>query len=76
MRYELDMKTNNFIISNVDTDALSFCKADMSPMTKEEQMELLKELNSLYPEKIKFAHDGYFQSFVVVKAKNYITPGS
>lgn len=63
---------NNFIISNVDTDAIAFCKSDMSVISKEEQQILLDELNSLYPENIKFEHDGYFPSFVVVKAKNYI----
>lgn len=63
---------NKFIISNVDTDAISFCKSDMSEINEQEQDFLLDELNSLYPENIKFEHDGYFPSFVVVKAKNYI----
>lgn len=60
------------LIVNLDTDALSFCKKDMTPMPPEEQKDLIAELNSLFPEKIKFAHDGYFQVFIVVKAKNYI----
>lgn len=66
------MKTHNMTMVNMDTDSISFCKSDMSVMTKEEQMSLLNELNSLMPDKIKFEHDGYFETFVVVRAKNYI----
>lgn len=63
---------NNFSIPNVDTDSISFCKPDMSPFSTEEQANLLTSLNSLYPEKIKWEHDGIFDVFVVVAAKNYI----
>jgi hypothetical protein len=66
------MKTHNFTLINCDTDSITFSKADGSVISKDEQDFLLDELNSLYPENIKFEHDGYFPSFVVVKAKNYI----
>lgn len=66
------MKQYDMTITNLDTDALSFCKKDMSPISKEEQLSLLAELNSIFPDKIKFEHDGYFDTFVVVRAKNYI----
>jgi len=66
------MKSHDFTLINCDTDSITFCKADMSVIDKKEQEFLLDELNSLYPENIKFEHDGYFPSFVVVKAKNYI----
>jgi hypothetical protein len=41
-------------------------------MSKEEQDKLINELNSTFPEKIKFAHDGYFDVLIILKAKNYI----
>lgn len=66
------MKTHDFTLINCDTDSITFCKSDMSVISGEEQDFLLDELNSLYPSAIKFEHDGYFPSFVVVKAKNYI----
>jgi DNA polymerase elongation subunit (family B) len=66
------MKTHNFIISNMDTDSISFCKPDQTPFTEEEQEELLKELNSYFPEKIKWEHDGVYQKVIILKAKNYI----
>lgn len=66
------MKTHDFILSAVDTDSISFCKPDMSIFTKEEQYDLLKEINSYCPELVQYAHDGFFPCVVVVKAKNYI----
>lgn len=62
----------NMTLINADTDSITVCKADMSPISDEEQDALLEELNSLFPKEIKFEDDGYFESFVVVKAKNYI----
>ena len=56
----------------MDTDSISFCKPDHSPFTEEEQQNLLNELNSLYPEKIKWDHDGIYDVVVIVRAKNYI----
>lgn len=66
------MKTNNFIITNLDTDSISFSKQDGSLFSKEEQYKLIEELNSQFDAEIKFAHDGYFPRFVVLRAKNYI----
>lgn len=63
---------NNFILANLDTDAISICKQDMSKFTKEEDIKLLADLNSYFPEEIKFAPDGEFEVFVVLKSKNYI----
>ena len=62
----------DMILINADTDSITVCNADMSPMSDEHQELLLNELNSLFPSAIKFEDDGYFESFVVVKAKNYI----
>jgi DNA polymerase elongation subunit (family B) len=62
----------DFIVTNGDTDSISFCKKDGSFFTKEERKKMLDELNSLYPDTIKFEADGYFPKFIVLKAKNYI----
>lgn len=64
--------THDFILGPVDTDSISFCKKDMGSFSEEEQKFLLDEINSLLPEKIKMAHDGYFDSVLVCKAKNYV----
>lgn len=65
-------EAKSFKIANVDTDAISFCKEDMSHIDEAEREFLLQDLNSNYPEKINFEQDGYFLTFVVLKAKNYI----
>lgn len=61
-----------FTLTNLDTDSISFCKSDFSKFTPEEDERLLKELNSLFPDEIKFAPDGEFEVFIVLKSKNYI----
>lgn len=66
------MKSYNFKLVNADTDSITFCKPDGSSFSEEEQINLLMELNSLYPEKIRFEHDGMFKKVIVLKAKNYI----
>lgn len=66
------MKTHNFILTGCDTDSISFCKIDGSPFSDFEQQSLLADLNSQYPSKIRFEHDGIFETMVVLKAKNYI----
>lgn len=63
---------NNFVLGPLDTDSISIAESDMSSMSKERQNSLVEELNSLYPEKIKWAHDGYFHTVIVLKTKNYI----
>ena len=61
-----------YTIPNADTDSISYCKSDQSPITKEEQETNLKEVNELLPERIHFEDDGYFQTVCILKAKNYI----
>lgn len=63
---------HDFILSNVDTDAISIAKQDLSPFSPEERQELLNELNDQFPELIKFSDDGYYDSFIVVASKNYV----
>lgn len=62
----------DFILSNCDTDSISFCKKDMTPFTEKERDDILNEINSLMPELVKYADDGYYETLVVLKAKNYI----
>lgn len=64
---------NNFSLVNLDTDSISFSKKDGASFSEEEQANLLISLNSLFPEKIKWEHDGIYESLIVLKAKNYIT---
>ncbi len=63
---------HNFKLVNADTDSISFCKEDMTKFTKDERVNLLKEINSMLPERIKFADDGYYETVVVLKSKNYV----
>lgn len=62
----------NFILNNADTDSIMVSKPNGSAFSKEEQTNLLNELNSLFPEKINFAEDGEFKKVIIFKAKNYI----
>ena len=66
------MSNHNFILGPVDTDSISFCKPDQSDFTKEERKLLLEEINARLPELINFADDGYYQSVIVFKTKNYV----
>lgn len=69
---EAYMKTHNFQLVNVDTDAISYCNYDGSPINHELFVKHLQEINDFLPELIEMENDGEFESFVVVKAKNYI----
>lgn len=61
----------NNVIVNADTDSIMIAKPDGSPWSKEEQQAFLDSLNAQFPEKISFAHDGYFDKVLVVASKNY-----
>lgn len=66
------MQNHNFKIVGGDTDSIMFCKPDMSPFSKEEQEDLLEEINALLPKEIKFANDGIFPKVIYLATKNYI----
>lgn len=59
-------------IVNADTDSISFCTADQSPITESAQSLFLENLNSNFPARIRFENDGFYKKVIVVKAKNYI----
>jgi DNA polymerase elongation subunit (family B) len=63
---------HNFVIVNADTDSISFKKEDESEFTEEEKLSLIEEINSHLPELIKYEDDGYYETVIVVKAKNYV----
>jgi len=45
---------------------------DGSEFTEQEQKDLVNEINSIMDDMIEFEHDGYFDKFIVIKAKNYV----
>ena len=57
----------------VDTDSIKFCREDGSPMTEQEMFDILKKMNDGTPEKIILEEDGYYDNFLVIKSKNYVT---
>jgi DNA polymerase I len=63
---------NEYTLVNCDTDSVSICRKDHSFIPEEERVTILDRINALFPEKIKWEDDGYYLTFVVVKAKNYI----
>lgn len=67
---DTEVKGKGFKIINLDTDSFTFCSD--KKYTDQEFGAMLKELNSLYPEKIKWEPDGMFEKVIVLKAKNYI----
>lgn len=66
------MNNHNFTLVGVDTDSCMFSKLDMTKFSDEEQINLINEINSYMPDKIKFAHDGIFKTIISLKAKNYV----
>lgn len=62
---------HNFQLAFCDTDSISICKPDHSQFSEEERKTLLAELNSLFPELIRWEDDGYYDAVLVVKSKNY-----
>jgi DNA polymerase elongation subunit (family B) len=55
---------------NVDTDSFSYTN-NIAP-SKDDFKKEIQELNSLYPELIKWEDDGVYDGVIVVKAKNYV----
>lgn len=59
-------KGRGFPIVNADTDSISYVCNDNSYIH-----EHLEEINRIYTKKIVWEDDGVFESFLVIKAKNY-----
>lgn len=62
----------NFIVGPCDTDSISFCKSDMTSFTREELDNLLIEINNISPEFMVWSDDGYYESCIALRAKNYV----
>lgn len=62
----------NFKLINADTDSVMIAKPDGSPFSEQEQERLISEINTMFPNHIRWEEDGYFSRCIVIKAKNYI----
>lgn len=62
---------HDFIVSIVDTDALTINKRDGAPFTKDEITALTKEINSLTEELITWDFEFYVPRILCVRSKNY-----
>lgn len=63
---------NDLSLVGCDTDSILVCKPDQTPFTEQESTKLLEELNSLFPDKIRWMPDGEFQRAIIFKTKNYV----
>ena len=63
----------NYRLVGCDTDSIKFCRPDGSDMTQEEMDEVLVSMNSIVPAGIVLEPDGYYENFLVIKSKNYVT---
>jgi DNA polymerase elongation subunit (family B) len=59
-----------FSLVNADTDSITIT-LDGKELEEGQRKDIVNEINSLYPERIRFEDDGYYKSIVVIKAKNY-----
>lgn len=66
------MQQHNFVITQCDTDGLLYNKIDNAEFSEEEQINLLKELNSISPEFMVWESDGYYSHCIAIRAKNYV----
>lgn len=64
--------SHEYLLVGCDTDSIMISKSDELAFTKEERQNLLDEINTILPEYIKFADDGYYPSVLYLKAKNYV----
>ncbi len=63
---------HHFILVNADTDSIAICFDDMSEISEGTRLEILQEVNKMYPEKIRWENDGMYEYFLTLKAKNYV----
>jgi len=61
----------NYTLVNVDTDSFSYTNG--YPVDDDKFKAEVEDLNSIYPEHIRWEDDGIYDHFVVVAAKNYVT---
>ncbi len=59
-----------FTLINADTDSITITNG--TDLNEQQRQNLLDDLNSNFPEKIRFTDDGYFPNILVIKVKNYV----
>lgn len=64
------VERKGYQLINVDTDSFSYSKN--RPVDKIEFASDIVEINSMYPEHIVWADDGYYPKVIVITAKNYV----
>lgn len=64
-------KDKGFTIVNCDTDSISYSAYEDFIWSEEVRKSLIADLNSLYPARIRFEDDGFYDTVIVFKAKNY-----
>jgi len=62
----------DFDIVNADTDSITVCRKNQKYIVEQERVELLTDLNNQFPDKISWEDDGYYETIIVSKAKNYV----
>lgn len=62
-------ESRDYTIVNADTDSFSYTYRGI---TKDKFINEIKELNSIFPDRIKWEDDGFFKTVIIVKAKNYV----
>lgn len=70
--WESVIEDKDFTLINCDTDSITFAYKDGRTISEEERKALVQNLNSNYPERIRFEDDGYYNTIIVLKAKNYV----
>lgn len=65
------MENYNYKMIGCDTDSIIVNKADGSEWSDQERTKYLNDLNNQFPDKINFDDDGYYESILIIKSKNY-----
>jgi len=63
-------KEKGWLVINADTDSFSYSTG--KHLSVNEFSDHIKELNSLYPNEIKWTNDGQYETILVLKRKNYV----
>lgn len=71
------MNTTQTIVGHLklvagDTDGLALKKVDQSAFSAEERTDIIRKLNEVMPELIRFEDEGVLKRQIVVKVKNYV----
>lgn len=65
------MENYNYKMIGCDTDSIIVNKVDGSEWSDQERTKYLNDLNNQFPDKINFDDDGYYESILIIKSKNY-----